>query len=43
MQVRTMMQKDLVTATPDMSLAQAQRLMRGQHIRHVPVNWLRVL
>jgi acetoin utilization protein AcuB len=37
MQVRTMMQKDLVTATPDMSLAQAQRLMRGQHIRHVPV------
>jgi acetoin utilization protein AcuB len=32
-----MMQKDLVTATPDMSLAQAQRLMREQHIRHMPV------
>lgn len=37
MQVRAMMQQDVVTATPDMSLAQAQRLMREKGIRHVPV------
>lgn len=35
--VRTMMQTQLVTVTPEMSLAEAQRLMRDQHIRHVPV------
>jgi CBS domain-containing protein len=32
-----MMQTHVVTATPDMSLAQVQRLMHDQHIRHVPV------
>jgi acetoin utilization protein AcuB len=37
MHVRAMMQKNVVTATPDMSLAQVQHLMRDQHIRHVPV------
>jgi acetoin utilization protein AcuB len=37
MQVRTMMQQNVVTATPDMSLAQAQRLMRKKGIRHLPV------
>lgn len=37
MQVRTMMHTDVVTASPTMSLAQGQRLMRAQHIRHVPV------
>ena len=37
MQVRTMMQQALVTVTPDTSLAQAQRLMRDRHIRHLPV------
>ena len=37
MQVETMMQQDVVTATPDMSLAAARRLMRQQRIRHLPV------
>jgi acetoin utilization protein AcuB len=37
MQISAMMQKEVVTATPDMSLAQVQRLMRDRHIRHVPV------
>ncbi len=37
MQVREMMHTDLVTVTPDMSLAQVQRLMRDKRIRHVPV------
>lgn len=37
MEVRAIMQKDVVTASPSMSLAQVQRLMRQHHIRHVPV------
>lgn len=37
MLVATIMHKDVLTATPDMSLAQAQRLMQEQHIRHLPV------
>src|SRR5262245_55577141 len=37
MQVRAMMRKQLITATPDMPLADVQRLMRDHHIRHVPV------
>jgi acetoin utilization protein AcuB len=43
MQARAMMQADVITATPDMSLGHAQRLMREQHIRHLPVvsgTWL---
>src|SRR5438445_9005438 len=32
-----MMQKRVITATPAMSLAEVQRLMRDHHIRHVPV------
>jgi acetoin utilization protein AcuB len=35
--VRTMMHTPVVTATPDMSLMEAQRLMRAQRIRHLPV------
>jgi acetoin utilization protein AcuB len=37
MQVRDMMQKTVVTATPEMSLAAVQRLMREKRIRHLPV------
>jgi acetoin utilization protein AcuB len=37
MQVRIMMQTQVITATPDMALADVQRLMRDSHIRHVPV------
>ena len=37
MHVRTMMQTEVVTVTPDTSLAAAQRLMRAQRIRHLPV------
>ncbi|MGQ4810254.1 Inosine-5'-monophosphate dehydrogenase [Candidatus Entotheonellaceae bacterium PAL068K] len=37
MKVETMMQKDVVTATPDMSLAKAYRLMHRKRIRHLPV------
>jgi acetoin utilization protein AcuB len=37
MQVGARMQKQIVTATPDMPLADVQRLMREHHIRHVPV------
>jgi acetoin utilization protein AcuB len=37
MQVGVMMQKQVITATPDMGLADVQRLMRDNHIRHVPV------
>lgn len=37
MHVRDMMQKEVVTATPEMSLAQAQRCMRDKSIRHLPV------
>jgi acetoin utilization protein AcuB len=36
-QVRAMMQKDVVTVTPDMSLVEGQRLMHAQRIRHLPV------
>jgi acetoin utilization protein AcuB len=32
-----MMQTQLITATPEMSLAEVQRLMRDNNIRHVPV------
>jgi acetoin utilization protein AcuB len=35
--VRAMMQTTVVTATPDMSLIEAQRLLRAQRIRHLPV------
>ena len=37
MRVGTMMQQQLITATPEMSLAEVQRLMRANNIRHVPV------
>ena len=37
MQVRVMMQTQVITATPDMALADVQRLMHDNHIRHVPV------
>lgn len=37
MQVRAIMHTDVVTATPDMSIAQAWRLMHDRHIRHLPV------
>lgn len=37
MHVGAMMQKQVITATPDMTLADVQRLMREHHIRHVPV------
>ena len=37
MQVCAMMQTRVITATPDMALADVQRLMRDNHIRHVPV------
>jgi len=37
MQVSAMMQTQVITATPDMALADVQRLMRDNHIRHVPV------
>ncbi len=37
MKARDMMQADVVTATPDMSLAQGQRLMHDKGIRHLPV------
>ncbi|GIX48527.1 MAG: hypothetical protein KatS3mg131_2738 [Candidatus Tectimicrobiota bacterium] len=37
MRVGDMMQTNVITATPDMSLAQAWRLMRDKRIRHLPV------
>jgi acetoin utilization protein AcuB len=37
MKAKDMMHRDVVKASPDTSLAQAQRLMREHHIRHVPV------
>ena len=37
MQVRAMMQPEVVSATPDMSLAQVQRMMHSHRIRHLPV------
>jgi CBS domain-containing protein len=35
--IESMMQTQVITATPAMSLAEVQRLMRDHHIRHVPV------
>lgn len=37
MRVGGMMQTQVITATPDMALADVQRLMRDHQIRHVPV------
>jgi acetoin utilization protein AcuB len=37
MGIGIMMQKRVITATPAMSLAEVQRLMHDNHIRHVPV------
>ena len=37
MGIESMMQTQVITATPAMSLAEVQRLMRDNHIRHVPV------
>ena len=37
MQVDNVMQKTVVTVTPEMSLAAVQHLMREQRIRHLPV------
>lgn len=37
MQVQAMMQTEVLTVTPETSLAQVQRLMREKRIRHVPV------
>jgi acetoin utilization protein AcuB len=37
MQVRNVMRTTVVTVTPEMSLAEAQRLMREQRVRHLPV------
>jgi CBS domain-containing protein len=35
--VRSLMQTPIITVTPEMSLAEVQRLMRDHHIRHLPV------
>jgi acetoin utilization protein AcuB len=37
MQVSHVMQRTVVTVTPEMSLAEVQRLMREKRIRHLPV------
>lgn len=37
MHVGVMMQKQVITATPEQTLADVQRLMQEHHIRHVPV------
>jgi len=37
MKAKEMMQQSVLTATPDMSLALAWRLMEDHHIRHLPV------
>jgi CBS domain-containing protein len=37
MRVRSMMHTQVITVTPEMSLAEVQRLMRDNHIRHIPV------
>jgi CBS domain-containing protein len=37
MRVRSMMQTHILTVTPEMSLAEAQRLIRDNNIRHIPV------
>jgi acetoin utilization protein AcuB len=42
MRVRSVMQTQMVTVTPEMSLAEAQRLLRDHHIRHLPVVATRV-
>jgi acetoin utilization protein AcuB len=35
--VRSLMHTPIITVTPEMSLAEVQRLMRDHHIRHIPV------
>jgi len=35
--VDEIMQREVITVTPDMSLAQVQRVMRDKRIRHLPV------
>ncbi len=37
MRVISMMHTQVITVTPEMSLAEVQRLMRDNHIRHIPV------
>ena len=37
MQIQEIMQPHVVTAAPETSLAQARRLMRDDHLRHLPV------
>ena len=37
MHVRSMMQTQIITATPEISLSEVQRLMRDHNIRHIPV------
>jgi acetoin utilization protein AcuB len=37
MKVQEMMQQDVITATPTMSLRQVQRLMHDHRIHHIPV------
>ena len=37
MRVGSMMHTQVITATPEMSLAEVQRLMRDHNIRHMPV------
>lgn len=37
MKARDLMPRDVVTATPDTSLARGQRIMHNQGIRHLPV------
>jgi acetoin utilization protein AcuB len=37
MKISIIMQPHVLTATPAMSLAEAQRVMRDKHIRHLPV------
>jgi CBS domain-containing protein len=37
LRVRSLMHTPLITVTPEMSLAEAHRLMRTHHIRHLPV------
>ena len=37
MHVGVMIQKQVITATPDMTLADVQSLMRNHHVRHIPV------
>jgi CBS domain-containing protein len=37
MKAQDIMQRDVTTATPDMSLAQGRRLMRDKGVRHLPI------